>query len=393
MKTKGYKPKVLLIDDTPDVRAAFKALLESEGYRFFEAENGTDGIKQAIKISPDLIFLDVMMPGMDGFETCLQLRKKKQIANIPIIMVTALDDKESKLKGLEAGADDFLSKPIDTLIFKARVRTIIRLNRHQKLKSRENQLQTTLNQTVNLLTDLMSFSIQLNQEDSERIIQVLSYLAIKLKLPDNTQLKYAAQLLNIGKLALPPEISKKYNSGDELSIEELHLYKTYPSISKTLVSKISGFEKVGEIISHSMITYKELAPLNANISHPAFLGHLIFCTKAMDKLMLDGYSPKLVETEMLKDSDKYHPKIVTLLKYATPIMFESTPTLLFVKDLRTGMLCHEDIKSSQGTSILKKGEIINQLNLEKISIFSLGTGIQEPFTIMRRVNPSNKNIK
>jgi putative two-component system response regulator len=393
MESKVYQPKVLLIDDTPDVRAAFKALLESEGYRFFEAENGTEGIKQAIKISPDLIFLDVMMPGMDGFETCIQLRKNKVIADIPIIMVTALDDKESKIKGLESGADDFLSKPIDTLIFKARVKTIINLNRHQKLKSREIQLQNTLNQTVSLLNDLMSLSIQFNQEDSERIIQVLSYLANKLKLTDSVQLKHAAQLLNIGKLALPSEILEKHDSGEKLTAEELHFYKTYPSISKTLVSKISGFERVGEIISFSMITNKELASLNTNINHPAFLGHLIYCTKAMDKLMLEGFSPKLVETEMLKNSDKYHPKIASLLKHATPIMYESTPTLLSVKELRVGMLCHEDIKSTQGTSILKQGEVINQVNLEKILVFSLGVGVQEPFTIMRRVVSSSKNNK
>lgn len=390
MDTDAYRPKILLIDDTEDVRAAFRALLEAEGYIFFEAYCGKDGIEQAASLLPDLILLDVMMPDMDGFETCQRLRAIKQTADIPIIMVTALDDRESKVKGIKCGADDFLSKPIDSLIFKARVKTITKLNRFQKLKEHEEENEDTLKHTVNLLSDLLSLTINESKEDNYRVIQVLTYLSEKLKLKDLDKLKYAALLINIGKLALPNDILKKYNENKKFTADERSIYKSYPAITKKLLSNISGFNKVGEIISYSMIEYYELKKLNPTLNHPAFLGHLIFCAKALDNFLSDGYSPKQIENEMLKTPDRYHPKIVTLLKHATPVMYESSPVMISVKDLRIGMLCHSDIISLQGTSILKKGEIINQANLERIMVFVKGTGIQEPLAMLRRIHSAVK---
>ena len=93
---------------------------------------------------------------------------------------------------------------------------------------------------------------------------------------------------------------------------------------------------------------------------------------------------------MLKTPEKYHPKIVTLLKHATPVMYESSPVMLSASDLRIGMLCHSDILSLQGTSILTKGEIINQANIERIMVFVKGVGIQEPIAMLRRINTSKK---
>jgi signal transduction histidine kinase len=90
-------------------------------------------------LRPDLILLDVMMPGMDGFEVCRRIRAAPALAEVPIILLTALDDRDSLLKGIEAGADDFLSKPADRREIRARVRTITRLNRYRTLmEQREN---------------------------------------------------------------------------------------------------------------------------------------------------------------------------------------------------------------------------------------------------------------
>lgn len=385
-----YRPKVLLIDDTPDVRDAFRALLEAEGYLFFEAYCGKDGINQAVSLLPDLILLDVMMPEMDGFETCKRLRALPDTADIPIIMVTALDDRDSKVKGIKSGADDFLSKPIDSIVFKARVKTITKLNRFRKLKEHEKENETTLKQTVNLLSDLLSLTINEKKEDSYRVLQVLLYLTEKLKIKDVDQVRYAALLLNIGKLALPHEILAKYNENKKFSPDERMIYKSYPAITKKLLSEIPSFHTVGEIISYSMIEYHELSTLKPTLNHPAFLGHLIYCAKAFDNFLSEGYSPKQVENEMLKTPEKYHPKIVTLLKHATPVMYESSPVMLSASDLRIGMLCHSDILSLQGTAILTKGEIINQANIERIMVFVKGVGIQEPIAILRRINTSKK---
>jgi len=126
---------VLIVDDEPMILEFLEALLIPEGYNLAFANNGTEALQQAAALTPDLILLDVMMPDMTGFEVCRRLRKDPQLAEVPVIMVTALDDREARLEGIEVGADDFISKPVDQVELRARVRTIIRLNRYRRLRA------------------------------------------------------------------------------------------------------------------------------------------------------------------------------------------------------------------------------------------------------------------
>lgn len=124
---------ILIVDDTPAALETLEGLLINQNYDLAFATNGAEALEKAATIIPDLVLLDVMMPGMDGFEVCRILRTYPQLAEVPIIMITALDDRESRLHGIEAGADDFLTKPFDRLELRARIQTIMRLNRYRRL--------------------------------------------------------------------------------------------------------------------------------------------------------------------------------------------------------------------------------------------------------------------
>jgi signal transduction histidine kinase len=130
---------ILIVDDDPTARETLLAMLEGEGYDLQQAKDGIQALRMLEQIQPDLILLDVMMPRMDGFEVCRRIRSTPQLAEVPIIMLTALDNRESLVRGIESGADDFLSKPADRRELTARVRTITRLNRYRTLtEQREN---------------------------------------------------------------------------------------------------------------------------------------------------------------------------------------------------------------------------------------------------------------
>ncbi len=139
---------ILIVDDDATARDTLEGLLFSQGYYLVLAENGPKALEKAAGLVPDVILLDVMMPGMDGFEVCRRLRTDPHSAEVPIIMVTALDDHESRLRGLEAGADDFISKPYDTQELRARIKTITRLNRYRRLLAERTRFKWVVDQAL-----------------------------------------------------------------------------------------------------------------------------------------------------------------------------------------------------------------------------------------------------
>lgn len=132
---------ILVVDDEPSMREAMSDLLRAEGYKPVPAQNGEEALARAAEFTPDLILLDVMMPGMDGFAVCRRLRSDPLLAQVPIIMLTSLDDHSSRLEGFKAGADDFVSKPFRQLELLARVKTTTQLNRYRLLLQEQTRRQ------------------------------------------------------------------------------------------------------------------------------------------------------------------------------------------------------------------------------------------------------------
>lgn len=119
--------RILVVDDIETNRRLLEARLSAEYFDVVQASSGPECLEKAVETVPDLILLDVMMPGMDGFETCKRLKADPATRHIPVVMVTALDQREDRVKGLEAGADEFLTKPVNDVALFARVRSLLRL--------------------------------------------------------------------------------------------------------------------------------------------------------------------------------------------------------------------------------------------------------------------------
>lgn len=143
--------RILVVDDHPDNIMVLRARLEARGYLVESAEDGQEALEKIYASPPDLVLLDVMMPKIDGMEVARRVKSDRSLPFIPVIMQTALDSTESMVQGLDAGADDYISKPINFKELEARVKSLLRIQALQKeLEERERQLSEANDQLLTM---------------------------------------------------------------------------------------------------------------------------------------------------------------------------------------------------------------------------------------------------
>ena len=165
----GHPAHILIVDDKPTNRALLLAMLESDEFVLTTAASGADALAQVALHPPDLILLDVLMPGMSGYAVATTLKGALATRNIPIIMVTALDGRDARMNGLTAGAEDFLTKPVDHAELSMRVRNLLRLKTASDtaLAARDNSMGMVSHDLRNLLNGIVLQATILSQDAAE----------------------------------------------------------------------------------------------------------------------------------------------------------------------------------------------------------------------------------
>jgi putative two-component system response regulator len=235
---------ILIVDDDSRGRETLEAVLTGLGHNLHFCDNGLDALKQASILQPDLILLDVMMPGIDGFEVCRRIRADPLLADVPVVMTTALDDKASRLEGIEAGADDFISKPIDRMEIRARVNTIIRLNRYRKLMKQQadllqahGELQDAYEATLKGWVRALDFRDNETGDHSRRVTLLTVELARLMGMSDSEliHVRRSALLHDIGKIGVPDHILHKPGP---LTEDEWVIMRKHPQFAHDMLAPI-----------------------------------------------------------------------------------------------------------------------------------------------------------
>ncbi|HKV27866.1 MAG TPA: HD domain-containing phosphohydrolase [Candidatus Acidoferrales bacterium] len=234
--------KILVVDDDIDVRSGLQLLLRRKDYDVRTASDGNDALDECVSFQPDLVLLDVMMPGLDGFAVCHELKSRPETRLIPVILVTGLSDKSDRIRGIEAGADDFLSKPIDMTELDARVRSLLRL------KSFTDELE-------NAEGVLFSLALAIEARDPcthghcSRLSEFSARLGARIGLPADeiTALRRAGIVHDVGKIVVPDAILLKPGP---LTTAERAVMKHHPAIGEHICSPLKSFRSVLGIIRH-----------------------------------------------------------------------------------------------------------------------------------------------
>lgn len=280
--TDNKKHKILIVDDEPMNLKVISFILESDGYAYETAANGVEALEKTKSFSPDLICLDIMMPEMDGYEVCRRLKEDPSTQHIPVVMITALADKEARLKGLHSGANDFLTKPVDTSELILRAKNLLKVKEFEDFLKRHNELleSEVLQRTVQLRTALdnlgrvnedlrrtqeavkigyidtitrLTIVAEFKDEDTGSHIKRISYYSALMAkqlgwTKENIEIMtYASPMHDIGKVGIPTDIILK---PARLNPEEFALMKTHTTIGgRILASPMSKFLEMAQSIA------------------------------------------------------------------------------------------------------------------------------------------------
>jgi putative two-component system response regulator len=241
-RLKQRAPKILVVDDKLDTLLLLRELLSSRGYDIITATEAEEARQMVHSERPELILLDVVMPGKSGYELCRELKDDPFTRLIPVVMITGLSDRDDRVRGIEAGADDFLSKPLYPEELFARVKSLL------KLKEFTDELE-------NAEAVLVALALGIESRDPytgnhcERLARYASDLGHHIGLDGDSivALKRGGYLHDLGKVSIPDDILKK---GTRLTAEEWTMMKQHPVIGEAICRPLKSFRTVLPIIRH-----------------------------------------------------------------------------------------------------------------------------------------------
>ena len=264
------KPRIMVVDDEKRNLSLMEAMLLPLDYEVILAQDGKEALERVRKTPPDLILLDIMMPRMDGFELGKRLKENEETSTIPIVMVTALKEVENRVKALEVGADDFLSKPVDKTELRARVKSLLKVKaysdhmqsyqkeleaavarRSEELRQALEKIKVTSLDTIYRLSRAAECKDEETGAHIKRMSHYSAAIVRKMGLDDESveSILYASPMHDVGKIGIPDRILWKHG---KLDLDEWQIMEQHTVIgAQILENSDAEFIKLAGIIALS----------------------------------------------------------------------------------------------------------------------------------------------
>jgi two-component system, sensor histidine kinase and response regulator len=360
---------ILIIDDEPDNFDVIQALLPTESYQIHYAISGEQAIASLDKFNPDVILLDVMMPGLNGFEVCKQIKAMSQWQSVPIIMVTALSGKEDLSRCLAAGADDFVNKPVNGVELRARVNSMLRIKKqHDRLQSfsklQRHNIHSLSNNLNEIRLDLAAeFSTEFNHP-LDIIVETTEHLNNNLDQLSLAAIRHILGQNNRSTLQLRKLMQKLWFYLHLVS-EKKQSYYDDPSIPKSIVEQSLRNRFKGFAQPNNLIYEIEDAKLAVNTSHFEWI-----CNELIE-YVLSTVNPN-IRTRIFGEviDDVFHFSLSTYQGN------ESNPSIAeMTKSVQLSSSTYEERDLKLGLKIVKK--LVNNYD----GIFLLSSDNEEDTTV------------
>ena len=376
------RQKILVVDDEESARKALHALLSPLGHTLLFANKGSEAIEKALNETPAMVLLDVLMPEMSGFDVCRALRADPRTEDLPIVMITALQDRASRLEGVDAGADDFLSKPIDGLELRTRVTATLRADRHRRRLEERRLHNETLKGSLAVMRDVLSMVDPDTFGRAKRLEGMVTEIAQAMDYSPLWELETAAMLCQLGRVVLPDALRKGSDEPSRLKAQERKLLESVPELSASLIEHIPEFSGIGEIVAWqdkrfdgtgfpNMPIKGDEIPLGSRIIRLA-RDILEFEDGGLSRRAAVGYChefPGHHDPELLEVASSLYAQVQTM------------ETLVSFGELKVGCVTRSAIHDKNGRKLLAAGMEITAPMLASLETLHLRVGLIEPFEV------------
>jgi response regulator RpfG family c-di-GMP phosphodiesterase len=376
------KQRILVVDDEPVNISVLTEILKND----YECTGVTDPSKVlALAMTaplPDLILLDIIMPELDGFAICRQLKATPSVREIPVIFVTAKDDARDEALGFEAGAADYITKPVSPAIVAARVH--LHLSLHAQTVELRDLLSNTLMGSIRVLTDVLLFADPQSFAQAPRLKRYARGIAGFLKVPEAMQIELAAMLSHIGCVTVSPRHSEQQSSDQSLPEASRPALHAHPSHGQKLLINIPRLEMVAKMVGLQQAPLpKPDLPADLLAWDPIMLGgQILKVVINFDQLVMGGQLPKAALLQMGRRVGEYAPGIVAALKAVYEQEGAITSRKVHLADMRPGMILLEDVESVTGEKLLKRNSELSQNMIVILQTHAQHSSLKEPVEVL-----------
>lgn len=369
---------ILVVDDVPDNLELLCSMLRSLGHEPRPVPNGHLALSAARSAPPDLVLLDMMMPGMDGYAVLHVLKSDRSLQHIPVIMVSALDEHDGAVRCIEAGADDYLTKPVSEPLLGARVSA--GLERKRWYDSERELLERTLTGAVGLLTGILARVNHTAFDRAVRVHELVQRVAATVAPESSWELEISAMFSQLGCLDIPTATLELAYSRQPLAPEEQARYDAHPAVGSELIATIPRLEGVARNVAYQHKNHDgsgfpddDLAgrsiPLGARVLH-AVLDY--------DALLVSGASSLEALGQLAERLALYDGAILEALEKVVlggGYEVRAVPA----SGLIEGMELMHDVLSTEGEVLIAKGRRVTAIMRERLA--HGGASVRQPILV------------
>ena len=371
-------PKILIVDDSEENRIILQELCKSIGYNSEVSKDGRSALNILETFLPLAILLDIKMEGMDGFQVLETIKNNQKWKDIPVIMITSLNDSESILKCLRLGADDYIPKPFEPAIVKARLeRSISNLN---ALKKERLVLEKTFSGSIKILSDIISSLNPILFGKCSKVRRIARLIAEEMNYPDIWEIDVASIFSMVGCISFSHEMLEKIINNKALTIDEKKLYENHTNLGYKLLNNIPRLENVSLIVLFLNKNKVSEAPetLHLNLSEVPLGSKILKAAFEYEIATIKTNNMKEIKSIMKLKEYLLDPKVFSALENILNKDSNREIKEILVNQLITGMTFTEDVYTVSGIRIINKLQDTTDSVIERIKAVHSKLPIAEP---------------